>query len=412
VTDPLDVLRTGLAPIAPDPDFAARLRARLQRALALPRGVTAMTTTTPPVHAAAITPYLAVADARAAIDWYVDVFGAARAGEPYVMPDGRIGHAELTLRGARLYLADAHPEVGVVAPQPGAGTAVTLHLDVPDVDAVVDRAARASAVVEREPSDNDYGRVAALRDPFGHRWLLNGPVARPSVSGDAGYVALWVDEVERAARFYAAVLGWTYEGDGPARRTVLGTSTPMAIVGLDEARRAEWPDQVAATVFCARQVDDLAAAADRVRAAGGRAAPAHDRIVDCSDDQGLPFSLYQGPRRDAGAAPHGEIAYLTVELPDLHAAGEFYATVFGWRFTPGHVENGRQVSGPVPMTGMAGGADVPCIVALFAVDDIAAAVARVRSAGGIATEPERQPYGVTSSCTDDQGMRFYLGELG
>ena len=48
---------------------------------------------------------------------------------------------------------------------------------------------------------------------------------------------------------------------------------------------------------------------------------------------------------------------------------------------------------------------------MFAVDDIAAAVERVRAAGGTATDPERQPYGTTSDCTDDQGLRFYLGEL-
>lgn len=370
-----------------------------------------MTTTAPSVRTAALAPYLAVSDARAAIDWYVDVLGAARVGEPYVMPDGRIGHAELDVFGARLYLADAHPEIGFVAPRPGAGSAVSLHLDVADVDAVVERAARASAVIEREPSDNPYGRVAALRDPFGHRWLLNGPVATTSVSGDAGYVALWVDDVARAARFYGTVLGWTYEGDGPERRSVTNTATPMAIVALDLARRTLWPDQLSATVFCARQVDDLDAAVDRVRAAGGLTAPPHDGIVDCADDQGMPFSLYEGARRDTGTVPPGEIAYLTLELPDLRAANDFYASVFGWQFTPGHVENGRQVRGPVPMTGVAGDADVPGAVALFAVDDVDAAVARVRAAGGTATEPERQPYGVTSSCTDDQGMRFYLGEL-
>ena len=36
-----------------------------------------------------LTPYLCVADARAAIDWYVDVLGAVVTYEPIVMPDGR-----------------------------------------------------------------------------------------------------------------------------------------------------------------------------------------------------------------------------------------------------------------------------------------------------------------------------------
>lgn len=39
---------------------------------------------------AGLTPYLAVADARAAIDWYGEVLGAEPTGMPIVMPDGRI----------------------------------------------------------------------------------------------------------------------------------------------------------------------------------------------------------------------------------------------------------------------------------------------------------------------------------
>jgi predicted enzyme related to lactoylglutathione lyase len=48
---------------------------------------------------------------------------------------------------------------------------------------------------------------------------------------------------------------------------------------------------------------------------------------------------------------------------------------------------------------------------MYLVDDIGAAVERVRAAGGTASDPERQPYGVTSDCVDDQGTRFYLGQL-
>lgn len=62
------------------------------------------------------------------------------------------------------------------------------------------------------------------------------------------------------------------------------------------------------------------------------------------------------------------------------------------------------------MTGMYGGADHPVVVPMYTVDDIEPAVARVREAGGTATDPARQPYGVTSECTDDQGSRFYLGQ--
>ena len=73
------------------------------------------TDASPPPRPAAI-PYLAVADARAAIAWYLDTFGAELVGDPFEMDDGRIGHAELALAGGVLYLADEYPELGLKAP--------------------------------------------------------------------------------------------------------------------------------------------------------------------------------------------------------------------------------------------------------------------------------------------------------
>jgi uncharacterized glyoxalase superfamily protein PhnB len=124
-----------------------------------------------------LTPYLAVGDARAAIQWYADVLGAVVTVEPIVMPDGRIGHVELVIDGARLMMADAHPELQCPAPTIGSGSPVTLHLAVGDVDALVGRARDAGAEVDRGPEDSPpVGRVAVLRDPFGHRWFLNQPL--------------------------------------------------------------------------------------------------------------------------------------------------------------------------------------------------------------------------------------------
>ena len=124
-----------------------------------------------------LTPYLAVSDARAAIDWYVAALGAEVTYEPIVMPDGRVGHVELAVDGARWMMADEHPEIRVEAPDPDRGSAVTLHLPVVDVDAVVARAVTAGALLDRGPEDSPpAGRVAVLRDPFGHRWFLNQPL--------------------------------------------------------------------------------------------------------------------------------------------------------------------------------------------------------------------------------------------
>jgi uncharacterized glyoxalase superfamily protein PhnB len=66
-----------------------------------------------------LTPYLCVADSRAAITWYDEVFQATLKDQPYVMDDGRVGHVELMIGDARLMMADPFPEVDV-EPRPGA----------------------------------------------------------------------------------------------------------------------------------------------------------------------------------------------------------------------------------------------------------------------------------------------------
>ncbi len=131
--DPLTVLHGDELVVQPDPAFAARLRSRLESALNLPNrteGVdmsgtdTAIaelaepTTAVSNVPRSAALPYLSVANAREAIDWYVDALGAVVIGEPIVMDDGRIGHAELALGGGMFYLADEYPEIGMKAPAP------------------------------------------------------------------------------------------------------------------------------------------------------------------------------------------------------------------------------------------------------------------------------------------------------
>ncbi|PRC57197.1 glyoxalase, partial [Mycobacterium sp. ITM-2017-0098] len=83
-------------------------------------------------------------------------------------------HAELTLSGGVLYLADEYPEIGLRAPSPQA-VSVSLMLPVVDTDGTLARARDLGAHIQQEPYE-DYGaRNAALIDPFGHRWMLTGP---------------------------------------------------------------------------------------------------------------------------------------------------------------------------------------------------------------------------------------------
>lgn len=98
-------------------------------------------------------------------------------------------------------------------------------------------------------------------------------------------------------------------------------------------------------------------------------------------------------------------------MPDSARYRDFYGALFGWTFTEGRVEDGWNVLGANPMSGMRGGAARPRVVPMFAVRDLNAAVEAVRAAGGTSTDPEQQPYGTTANCTDDQGLVFYLGQL-
>ena len=121
----------------------------------------------------AIVPYLIVDGAAAAIDFYVRAFGAV---ERYRLtePSGRIAHAEMTLNGAPVMLADEYPDQGHVGPTHLGGSGCVLSLYVADVDGSVAQALAADATLERPARDEFYGeRVASLRDPFGHRWSLH-----------------------------------------------------------------------------------------------------------------------------------------------------------------------------------------------------------------------------------------------
>src|SRR5262249_11970526 len=118
----------------------------------------------------AITPYLSIKGAAAAIEFDKKAFGAIEVLR-MPRPDGRIGHAELTLGDSRIMLADEHPEIDFRGPQSLGGTPVHLHLYVPDVDAVVERAPG-----RRRPA-GPPGAGPVLRRPARHG---GGPV-RPRV---------------------------------------------------------------------------------------------------------------------------------------------------------------------------------------------------------------------------------------
>lgn len=127
-----------------------------------------------------LSPSLVVHDAAAAIEFYQKAFGAE---EYYRLTDpesGKIGHAELSIHGALLMVADEYPEWNKSARTLG-GSPVRLALMCDDVDAVFDQAVAAGAEVRRPLNDEFYGhRAATLRDPFGHEWMIAQEIEKVS----------------------------------------------------------------------------------------------------------------------------------------------------------------------------------------------------------------------------------------
>ncbi len=230
------------------------------------------TTTSPPVERPGALPYLVVADPRRAIDWYTSILGAVLRGEPIVMDDGRIGHAELEMEGGVIYLAAEFPDLGLRAPEYRQG------LGEPDAPRGRHRRRRRSRRPRR--SRGHPRAVRGARNPHRRR---RRPV-RPSLdadrsvreqgrrrdrSGDIGYMALSTPDAARARRFYATVLGWEFDADG---RRVTNVGHRLGIHETDGPP----------TLFCAYAVHDLEAAHARIVAAGGHGEPDGVRTVAAS----------------------------------------------------------------------------------------------------------------------------------
>lgn len=118
------------------------------------------------------TPYLAVDDAAAAIEYYTTAFGAKERVRMEA-PGGKIGHAELQIGESLVMLADAFPQSSTRPPKELGGTSVSVFMYVEDVDSVVKQAVDAGATVTMEIADQFWGdRFGSIRDPFGHLWAI------------------------------------------------------------------------------------------------------------------------------------------------------------------------------------------------------------------------------------------------
>ncbi|MHB1936620.1 MAG: VOC family protein [Acidobacteriaceae bacterium] len=121
-----------------------------------------------------ISPLLNVRDGAAAIEFYKAAFGAvvlSRVDEGSVV-------AQLSVDGAKFWLADESPQHLNFSPQSVGGSTVRLVLIADDPDAVFNRAIATGAAIVWPVADQEYGwRVGRVVDPFGHHWEIGKPLA-------------------------------------------------------------------------------------------------------------------------------------------------------------------------------------------------------------------------------------------
>ena len=115
-----------------------------------------------------VTPYLAIAGAADALEFYKRAFGAKELSRQPA-PDGRLMHAAMRVGDSVIMMSDEFPGSATRAPKNVGGTTVMLHVYTKDVDKLWARAVAAGATVTLPLDDMFWGeRSGQLEDPFGH----------------------------------------------------------------------------------------------------------------------------------------------------------------------------------------------------------------------------------------------------
>ncbi len=161
----------------PRVDFKSRLKAELA-------AQSSELESPAPAVSRSIMPFLYVAGAASAVEFYQGVFGATvlmREQEA----GGIVSHAMLKIGATTVMLSD--PTSADVkqndthglsrTPRSYGGSPVHLYIYVADVDTVVRHALESGAKVIDEVEDRDWGdRCGGIEDPYGHVWWVGTPI--------------------------------------------------------------------------------------------------------------------------------------------------------------------------------------------------------------------------------------------
>ncbi|ABQ27620.1 VOC family protein [Geotalea uraniireducens] len=120
-----------------------------------------------------ITPMFMFKDARKAIEFYKQAFGAQ---ERFAMPgpDGKgVMHAEVRIGNSIFMMGEENPQEPCKSAETIGGSPVSFYIYLENVDEAFRIAMEAGAQVRMPVQDMFWGdRVGTVQDPFGYSWTL------------------------------------------------------------------------------------------------------------------------------------------------------------------------------------------------------------------------------------------------
>ena len=235
---------------------------------------------------------LGVDDPRRAQTFYGGLFGWEAAEDP--RPEAG-GYTMFTLRGKMVAAASPPQEEGIPPHW-------TTYIASDDVDATAAKIRDAGGTVLMDPFDVfDAGRMAVLQDPTGAHFAVWQPgtsigATLVNVPGALCLNQLNTSDPERAAAFYADILGWRIEQVGTEPAPYWGIWNGE---GLNGGMMALPPDAPASHWLLYFATDDIDATAARAGELGGRVlvppvAVPGGRIAVAMDPTGAMFGLLTG----------------------------------------------------------------------------------------------------------------------
>jgi uncharacterized glyoxalase superfamily protein PhnB len=284
------------------------------------------------------------------------------------------------------------------------------------------------------PVDPDPEFARRLRTRLAREVLAppGGIMSQPAATSQVEREPAWppaltpyivVSDARRAIDWYVDVLGAQRRGqlhvnaDNTIGHAEVGIGD--AVLMLSEASDL-WPDvpvrapQAPTTFSHSLHLDvaDVDGTTERARRGGASverppADQPYGRAAVIVDPFGHRWHLLQPPA-SATRLRQGDVANVTMVTPDADRARDFYAAVLQVPFSSTHPGAWRSEETTPPLSVFPARGAQAGVELSYRVDDIAAAITRVREAGGQAEEPVRRLFGLLAACVDDQGLTFRL----